>query len=315
MTRPTLSLLIPAYNAARFLPRLLASAHAQTEPFDEIWVYDDCSTDDTAAVAEAHGAKVLRGLKNVGCSAGKHALALHVETDWIHFHDADDELLPNFTALARKWIDKGDRDVVLFAYEYRDEESGALLDTSVFDDAALREDPKRYAIVRQINPFCGMYRRTPMLEAGGYDLDPRTLYNEDVAFHIRLAFAGLSFAAEPEVSIINWRIAGSMSGANQGKCALAHLHVMADTMKQIDASRYRNELAAKFWASAGGLAAHSEWQAAGQAARLAAQNGPPPAQFNKPWFRALATVSPYAAVLLREAAIRLFKPYLRKRSR
>lgn len=314
MKLPTLSLLIPAYNAAGYLPRLLASAHAQTERFDEIWVYDDCSTDDTAAVAEAHGAKVLRGSQNVGCSAGKQALALHVETDWIHFHDADDELLPNFTALARKWINQGDRDVVLFAYEYRDEESGALLDTSVFDDAALRADPKRYAIVRQINPFCGLYRRAPMLAAGGYDLDPRTLYNEDVAFHIRLAFAGLSFAAEPEVSIVNWRVAGSMSGSNQGKCALAHLHVLADAMKQIDASRYRNEFAAKFWASAGVLAAHSEWQAAGQAAKLAGQNGPPPANSNKLWFRALAALSPHLAVLVREGAIRAFKPHLRRLS-
>ena len=55
MSGPSLSLLIPAYNAARFLPRLLASAHAQTDRFDEIWVYDDCSTDDTAAVAASLG--------------------------------------------------------------------------------------------------------------------------------------------------------------------------------------------------------------------------------------------------------------------
>jgi len=59
--RETIALLIPAWNAARWLPRLLASAHAQSEPFNQIWVYDDCSTDDTAAVAEAHGARILRG--------------------------------------------------------------------------------------------------------------------------------------------------------------------------------------------------------------------------------------------------------------
>lgn len=312
MTRPTFSLLIPAYNAARFLPRLLASAHAQIDPFDEIWVYDDCSTDNTAEVAEAHGAKVLRGTENVGCSAGKQALALHVDTDWIHFHDADDELLPNFTALARKWINKGDRDVVLFAYEYRDEESGALLHTSVFDDAALREDPKRYAIVQQINPFCGLYRRAPMLAAGGYKLDPRTLYNEDVAFHIRLAFAGLSFAAEPEVSIINWRTIGSMSGANARRCSEAQYYVMASTLRMPGASKYAVEQSKSLWRISGQLAAHGLFKSAAEAARAARSLGKVPREAGKLWFRSLATISPEMAMASRELLIRALKPSLRR---
>ena len=61
-----LALLIPAWNAAAWLPRLLASAAAQTEPFDEIWVYDDASSDDTAAIAERLGARVVRGDVNAG---------------------------------------------------------------------------------------------------------------------------------------------------------------------------------------------------------------------------------------------------------
>ncbi|MFM7345025.1 MAG: glycosyltransferase, partial [Tagaea sp.] len=54
---------IPAYNAAKYLPRLLASAKAQTEPFDEICVYDDCSTDETGTVAAALGMKPPQFLK------------------------------------------------------------------------------------------------------------------------------------------------------------------------------------------------------------------------------------------------------------
>ncbi|MCW2284297.1 glycosyltransferase involved in cell wall biosynthesis [Rhodoblastus acidophilus] len=312
--RPTLSLLIPAYNAARFLPRILESAHRQTVPFDEIWVYDDFSSDDTAAVAVKYGAKVLRGEVNKGCSAGKQALARHVDADWVHFHDADDELLPNFVSLARKWIDADNRDAVLFAYEYRDEESGALLAVSTFDDAALRADPRRYAITRQINPFCGLYRRERMLAAGGYALDPKTLYNEDVAFHIRMAFAGLTFAAEDEVSIINWRIAGSMSGANPVRCAIAHFHVLTTTLALPGATAYHVEIAAKLWANAGILAALGEWSIAKAAVQLAASLGSPPATAGKPWFRALASINPVAALAAREAAIRLLKPQLRRRS-
>src|SRR5690349_18353005 len=103
-TRPSLALLIPAYNAEPYLPRLLDSAAWQSEPFDEIWVYDDCSTDNTVALAEQYGARVLRGDVNRGCSHGKNQLAAATACDWIHFHDADDELMPNFVERARAWM-------------------------------------------------------------------------------------------------------------------------------------------------------------------------------------------------------------------
>lgn len=309
--RQSLSLLIPAYNAAWCLPRLLKSAFEQTVPFDEIWVYDDCSTDDTAAVAEAHGARVLRADVNKGCSAGKNALAQHVKTDWVHFHDADDELLPNFVELARKWIDRGDRDVVLFAYEYRDNSSGALLDINRFDDEQLRNDPKRYAIIRQINPFCGLYRREPMLSAGGYDTDPLVLYNEDVAFHIRLAFAGLSFAAEDDTSIVNYRVGGSMSAANQAKCAVAQYHVMRKTLLLSKADLYVKCISSSLWDIAGRLAAQNELHVARECVALARRYSLPPPTSGKFYFRLLARFMPELAIVVREMAIRRFKPHLR----
>ena len=199
-----------------------------------------------------------------------------------------------------------------FAYEYRDEETGALLALSSFDDEAVRKDPRAYTILRQINPFCGLYRREPMLAAGGYNLDPRTLYNEDVAFHIRLAFAGLTFAAEPEVSIINWRVKGSMSAANLARCALAHLYVLMETWARPDAAPYRVEIADALWFNAGILASYGEWDAVHRAVTLAASLSAPPFDAGRLWFRALARISPFNAIRLRETAIRLFKPHLRR---
>lgn len=307
----TIALLIPAWNAAAWLPRLLASAQAQTHPFDAIWVYDDCSTDDTAAVAKAHGATVLRGAVNRGCSAGKNALAAQVDADWLHFHDADDALLPNFVELARGWIDRGAPDVVLFDYEYRDNDTGELLARRRFDHAALTADPRGYAISEQINAICGLYRRSAYLAAGGYDEDPAVLFNEDVAFHIKLAFAGLTFGAENEVSIINYRIGGSMSGANQHNCLLAHHEVMQRTLARHDAAPFRTDIAAKLWAVAGRLAAYGDWTAADRAAQTAAAIAPPDAAAGSALFRALAQVSPALALRTRERWVRLTRPGLR----
>lgn len=312
MTTPaTLSLLIPAYNAASHLPRLLKSAHAQTQQFDQIWVYDDSSTDDTAEVARGHGANVIRGAVNKGCSFGKNAMAQKVATGWMHFHDSDDELMPNFVELAHKWIALDQFDVVLFDYDWRDEATGELLLTRRFDCKSVSLDPRLYAIREQINPFCGLYRRSAYLQAGGYDEDPCVLYNEDVAFHIRLAFAGLKFASEPEVSIINYRCERSMSSSNGLRCAQAQYHVMRKALDLPGAEAYREEIGARLWAVAGLLASFKDWPHADKAVNLASRLVPPTRQAGSPWFRALAKVAPRAALRTREIAIRALRPELR----
>lgn len=54
-----LSIIIPARNEAHNLPRLLDSLRAQCVQATEILVVDDGSTDNTAEIAEMHGAQVL----------------------------------------------------------------------------------------------------------------------------------------------------------------------------------------------------------------------------------------------------------------
>lgn len=306
--RERLALLIPAYNAASYLPRLLSSAAAQTVPFDEIWVYDDCSTDGTAAVAERFGARVVRGRENRGCSHGKNVLATSTTAEWLHFHDADDELLPNFVALAHKWMADGRFDVVLFPYEEREDATGRHMGYRRFDPADLAADPRSYAIREQINPFCGLYRRASFLRAGGYDEDPLVLYNEDVAMHLQLAFAGLSFAAETDVSIVNYRRSNSMSSANRLKCLRAQYAVMKKTAARPGAQAYRASIADKLWRIVGGLGSELDWSTADKAAALAMRLGGPPPSLT---FGSLCRFSPRLAIRVREAAIRLFKPRLR----
>ena len=312
MPKPTLSLLIPAYNAAAYLPRLLKSAHAQTQAFDEIWVYDDCSPDDTAEVAAAHGAKDLRGKVNKGCSAGKNALAQHVETDWMHFHDADDELLPNFVQLAQSWMANSQYDVVLFDYEYRDHETNELILTQRFDKAALETDPKAYAIGKQINPFCGLYRRSAYLALGGYDEDPKILYAEDSAFHRKLAFGNLSFSSDSELSIINYRLSGSMSAQNRVKCAISNWESLKLCLAYPDSDRYHHEVATALWHIAALLLSYGENGLAIEAARLAMKLAPHVRPAGSPLFESLANLFPLTGLMVRESAIRLFKPKLRE---
>jgi glycosyltransferase involved in cell wall biosynthesis len=260
-----LAMLIPAYNAAEYLPRLLDSAARQTQPFDEIWVYDDSSTDDTASIAERYGARVVHGDVNRGCSHGKNRLA------------------------AEKFMD------------YRR-----------FDPECVSADTRAFTIRQQINPFCGLYRREAFLRAGGYDEDPLVLYNEDVAMHIRLAFRGLSFAADETVTVINHRRLDSMSAANGLKCIQAHYHVLRNAAALEGSGPYAADIACKLWMAVGVLTAYLDWQTADAAATLAIRLSglsSIPAGY---LFKALCHASPHLAIRSREWLIRALKPALRQ---
>jgi glycosyltransferase involved in cell wall biosynthesis len=305
----SIALLIPAYNAAGHLPRLLASARAQTVPFDEIWVYDDCSKDDTAAVAQSLGAQVVAGDVNRGCSHGKNVLASHTRCGWVHFHDADDELLPGFVETARNYADEERADVVLFGFEERRDDGQTLVHE--FDAERLAVDPLLYAIEVQINAICGLYRRSAILGVGGYDTDPKVLYNEDVAFHIRLALAGLKFTADRQVLIVNHRLMRSMSASNQEKCIAANFEVMRKTATAPQAAHCREAIARRLWAIAGAAAAYLDWNVADQAAELATELAGNSANRSSRMFRLLCRVSPRLALRVREYAIRAIRPGLR----
>ncbi len=310
----TITLAIPAYNASWCLPRLLTSAQAQTVPFDEVLVYNDCSTDDTTTVAESFGARVIQGDVNVGCSAGKNRLAEACTTNWVHFHDADDELKPNFVEAARKWMSLGDEapDVVLFGYEERWDDTGELIGIRSFDDEALRRDAVGYTIQHQINPFLGLYRRDAFLEAGGYDLDPAVLYNEDVAFHCKMARAGLTFAADDTVTVINHRVRTSMSQANGAECARAQYHVMKKAA-ELSPETYAPVIADRLWGIAAAAGRYLDWNTADSAVKLAVRlNGRAPSfEAGGRAFRLAAHLAPRLSLRLREQAIRSLRPALR----
>jgi glycosyltransferase involved in cell wall biosynthesis len=92
-----LAVVVPAYNAAEHLTQTLASVAAQVHPPREVIVVDDGSTDRTAAIADAAGARVIRQA-NAGVAAARNAGVRAACAPWIAFLDADDRWLPHFTA-------------------------------------------------------------------------------------------------------------------------------------------------------------------------------------------------------------------------
>jgi glycosyltransferase involved in cell wall biosynthesis len=280
-------------------------------PFDEIWVYDDASKDNTAEIARSFGAQVVRGESNAGCSVGKNVLAARCTSTWLHFHDADDALEPNFVEAAQRWLRQDDGpDVVFFSYHSRDHETNAPLGEREFDGAALRQDPLRYCLSEQINPFCGLYRREAFMRAGGWDEDRTVLQSEDQAGHLRLALAGLRFDADPAFTVINYIREGSMTTSNLAGAQRSTFQVMSKAAKAAPAA-YHPVVAERLWGTAGLSAAYNDWENADRAAVLALKLTPLPPVAGSAWFRWLAVRNPRFALRLRERLIRLLRPSAR----
>jgi glycosyltransferase involved in cell wall biosynthesis len=103
MDTPIVSIIIPCYKQAAYLPEALDSILAQTYPHWECMVVDDASPDDTAAVVHAYKEKDPRiGLhrlkQNSGLPAARNAGIQNTRAPYIVPLDADDMLHPDFLA-------------------------------------------------------------------------------------------------------------------------------------------------------------------------------------------------------------------------
>jgi len=86
-----ISFIVPAFNEAEFLPATLEAIHSTARSVGreyEIVVADDASTDDTAAIAEAHGARVI-ACSNRQIAATRNSGAAAAKGNYFIFVDAD----------------------------------------------------------------------------------------------------------------------------------------------------------------------------------------------------------------------------------
>ncbi len=185
-----ISIVIPAYNAQRHIPRMLACLRVQTNADFEAVFVDDGSTDNTLSLlreAEACEAFVrVVSKENGGVSSARNAGLSAAKGDFVAFADADDLLAPNYVEILSK-LSAENADAVRFAFTRVDEKAEDLppalenpaqgVDSGAMLSEFLR-DPKLFG------PYGFVFRRDFLLEnelrfAEGY------AYYEDYDFLIR----------------------------------------------------------------------------------------------------------------------------------
>ncbi|GJH23873.1 glycosyltransferase family 2 protein [Caballeronia novacaledonica] len=107
MNRPTLGIALITYNASARLAQCLQSVAFA----DDIVVIDGGSTDGTAEIAQAHGARVRIERDWPGFGPQKNRALDALATDWILSIDADEIVTPELAAAIRTAIDTPSADV------------------------------------------------------------------------------------------------------------------------------------------------------------------------------------------------------------
>jgi glycosyltransferase involved in cell wall biosynthesis len=178
---PLVSIVIPAYNAERFLREALSSICAQTHADLEIIVCDDASTDRTGEIARDTGDDRVRYLRNDRTLGGYGAMNRGVREsrgDYVAIYHADDvyddRIVERELAFLRARSDVG----AVFCLDRFIDESGreynrlrlpkALDRVDLFDTKLLADSLLRYKNTFLRTPSV-MFRRAAFESVGGFD--------------------------------------------------------------------------------------------------------------------------------------------------
>ncbi|MFK4809714.1 glycosyltransferase family 2 protein [Devosia sp. ZW T5_3] len=197
MHRPSISVVIPAYNAESTLPETVETVRTQTLPNIEIIVVDDGSIDGTRSLAQQLATRDQRirviSTRNGGVAAARNVGIEAAQAAYIAPVDADDLWHPD--KLSRQLAILEARPEVTLVYSSRRNIDEASIVTKTIAQATLAgwACHRLTAFNAVGNGSAIMFRRADALQVGGYDrrLKERGAQGcEDFLFQIRLAMLG-----------------------------------------------------------------------------------------------------------------------------
>ncbi|PTR01278.1 glycosyl transferase family 2 [Mucilaginibacter yixingensis] len=204
------SLLVPCYNAECFIEGFLRNISELILPFDEILFYDDASTDNTTDILSSKGYKVIKGNSNRGPGYARNVLAEHASGDYLHFHDIDDLLRPDFLEKSYEILQQTEYDVILCNVDWYDSNLEKIILSWKYSNRELNNNPLPYIISHPVGGINGLYRRSVFLNTGGFNTNLRIW--EDADMHVKLASkAGVTFKVIEEVLSLSVRYSTSLS--------------------------------------------------------------------------------------------------------
>jgi GT2 family glycosyltransferase len=223
-----ISVVIPAYNAARYIGEALQSVAAQSLAASEVIVVDDGSTDGTPEIAERCGGvvRVLRQERG-GAAAARNLGVRAARGEWVAFLDADDYWLPDRLAWQAEAVEaESSLEVVYGCVQQFYSPDLDWPDTTAHEDAA--------AVQAGIFPGTCLVRRESFERVGGFETGLRV--GEFIDWHARALSAGLRMKTL-DVVMMRRRIHDSNTGVREKQAQSDYVRVLKAALDRRRAGR------------------------------------------------------------------------------
>src|ERR1700733_11278981 len=202
--RGTVSVIIPAYNAAAYVGRAVESALSQTHLPLEILVIDDGSTDETADIVEQLPPPVrLIPKPNGGPATARNLGARQAQGDWLALLDADDLWMPDKLRVQLEYGTNPDVGMVHCLPDHRDD---AVPPQLTFEHLWNRNWIINSSVLLRRSAFDGL---------GGFNEARELISVEDYNLWIRVAASNWKIITCPRVLVHYTRGVGISSNSER----------------------------------------------------------------------------------------------------
>src|SRR5215218_4947701 len=215
--------IVVTFDSAHALPECLGALAADGVP---ALVVDNASTDDTVAVAEGQGARVIRNARNEGYGRANNSGARAAESEFILVVNpdciVDKGAVPALVDAARRYPD-----AVLFAPQIVEPDGRvfyqprSLLASYLTNPQGKLVLPEGEACAPFFSGACFLIRRDVFLKLGGFD-DNIFLFYEDDDLCRRVADSGSALIYVPQAVVRHGR--GQSSGEKPGRIFASRWH-------------------------------------------------------------------------------------------
>lgn len=217
MTKPKISVILPVYNADRYIHESLDSTLGQSVSDFELIIIDDGSTDKSLTILRDYAEKdsrilLLENEHNIGLVNSLNRGLAIVRGEYIARMDADDVNLPNRFALQIQYLEQHSEVGVLGTNMKFIDDNGFFTN----EGRPIYSQPVSPNMIKwMLHWNCGIYHSTVMvkrnvLDRTGFSYDPDFQHAEDRDLWIRLS-KNTVIACLPEVLVYYRRIPSSIS--------------------------------------------------------------------------------------------------------
>ena len=184
MTVPLVSIIVPVYNAERYIDKCINSILEQTYPHIELLLIDDGSPDKSGAICDRYAQKDNRvrvfHKQNAGVSAARNTGINQAKGEFITFVDSDDWLEPQCIGECLNIINKNKLDFLQFSSK-RVNDKGDILFLKTGETPILNASQYIEADQIYIAAGCSIYR-TSIINATNLKFDEDLKLGEDQLF-------------------------------------------------------------------------------------------------------------------------------------